>query len=165
MMAGVHVKGLSELNAFLQKVPVKIEKNIIRGALRAGMKVVQPVAKANARKATGLLAAGLKIGTRVRGGRITASIKATGPHGYLARWVEYGTAAHNIASKKGGWLSFGGIFAKEVAHPGTKPHPFMRPALDSQAQNAVEAAARYMRERLATKHGLDTSGVMLAGDE
>lgn len=163
-MADTHVKGLAELNAFLQDLPVKIERNVLRGSLRAGMKVVQPVAKANALKASGLYAAGLKIGTRDRGGKVMAYLKATGPHAYLGRWIEWGTRAHNIAAKGMGWLSFGGIFAKKVAHPGTKPHPHMRPALDSQAQAAVVAAAEYMKKRLATKHGLDTADIQIGGE-
>ncbi|MCR4331764.1 MAG: hypothetical protein NUV34_03535, partial [Sulfuricaulis sp.] len=64
-----------------------------------------------------------------------------------------------------GWLSFMNIFVKEVAHPGTKPHPHMRPALDSQAQNAVVAAAEYMKKRLSDKHGLDTADIVIEGDQ
>jgi hypothetical protein len=41
----------------------------------------------------------------------------------------------------------------------------MRPALDAQASAAVVAAAEYMKDRLATKHGLDTSDVVIEGDE
>jgi HK97 gp10 family phage protein len=164
-MAEIHVKGLAELNKFLQELPVKVERNVLRGALRAGMNVVKPVAQSNARKASGLYAAGLKISTRARGGTVSASLKATGPHAFLGRWIEFGTRAHNIAAKKGGFLSFMGIFAKEVAHPGARPFPHMRPALDSQAQAAVIAAAEYMKKRLATKQGLDTSHVMIEGDE
>ncbi len=164
-MSEIHVKGLRELNQFLQDFPIRVEKNILRESLRAGMKVVQPVAKANARKASGVYAAGLKIKTSARGGTVKARLVATGPHAYLGKWIEWGTRAHNIAAKANGWLSFLGIFAKEVSHPGARPFPHMRPALDSQAQNAVVAAAEYMKKRLATKHGIDTSGVMIEGDE
>lgn len=164
-MADVHVKGLKELNDFLQQLSPKIERNVLRGALRSGMNVVKPVAQANARKASGLYAAGLKISTRARGGTVSASLKATGPHAFLGRWIEFGTAAHNIAAKTGGWLSFGGIFVKSVAHPGARPFPHMRPALDSQAGAAVVAAAEYMKKRLASKHSLDTSHIMIEGDE
>ncbi len=159
-----HIKGLAELNKFLQEVPVKVEKNVLRGALRAGMKVVQPVAKANALKASGLYAAGLKVGTRAKGGKVWAYLRATGPHAYLGRWIEFGTRAHNIAAKGKGWLSFGGIFAKAVRHPGTKPHPHMRPALDGQATAAVVAAAEYMKKRLATKEGLDTADITIEAE-
>lgn len=165
MSGEIHVKGLRELQAFLDTLPAKVEKNIMRGALRAGMKTIQPVAKANVHSVSGLLAAGLKIGTNSRGGRVTASLKAKGPHAYLARWVEFGTRAHHIAAKKGGFLAFGGIFAKSIAHPGAKPKPFLRPALDQQATAAVVAAAEYMKARLETKHGLDTADIVIDGDE
>jgi len=164
-MAEIHVKGLAELQKFLDELTPKIERNVMRGALRAGMNVVKPVAQANARKASGVYSAGLKISTRARGGTVTASLKATGPHAFLGKWIEFGTRAHNIAAKLGGWLSFMNVFAKEVAHPGARPFPHMRPALDVQAQNAVIAAAEYMKRRLATKQGLDTSHITIEGDE
>jgi len=169
-MSEQHVKGLRELQSFLDKLPAKLEANVMRGALRAGaMKELLPEAQANlmqhgAVKSGGLIA-GLKVGTRSRGGKVTSYVKAGGPHGYLARWIEYGVRAHNIAAKKSGWLSFMNVFAKEVAHPGIAPRPFLRPALDRSGTAAVNEAARYMRERLATKNGLDTSGVILDGDE
>ena len=85
-------------------------------------------------------------------------VKATGKHAHIAPWLEYGTAAHKITAKGKG-MFFGGLFVKGVQHPGSRPKPFMRPALDGRAQDAVSAAARYMKQRLATKHGLDTSGI------
>jgi hypothetical protein len=169
-MAEQHIRGLKELNDFLQKLPVKLEKNILRGAFRAGAKEeLLPEVQANLMSEgavrTGAYIAGLKVGTRSRGGKVTAYVKASGPHAYLGKWLEYGTRAHNIAAKLNGFLSFMNIFVKEVAHPGTRPRPHMRPALDHSGGAAVNAAARYMREKLASKHGLDTSGVMLEGDE
>lgn len=166
-MAGdtTHVKGLKALNDLLQTLPVKIERNVLRGSLRAGMNVVKPVAQANARKASGLYAAGLKVGTRARGGQVTASLKATGKHAHLGPWLEFGTRPHRIVAKDSGGLSFGGIFARSVQHPGARPFPHMRPALDSQAPAAVVAAAEYMKKRLATKNGLDTSHIMIESDE
>ena len=163
-MADVHVKGLEELQKFMDTLAPKIEANVMRGALRAGVNVIKPVAQANIHSVSGQLAAGLKVSTRSRGGKVTASLKATGPHRFIAHLVEFGTRAHNIAARKV-WLSFGGIFRKEVAHPGARPRPFMRPALDGQAQAAVIASAEYMKKRLATKEGLDTSDVRIEGDE
>jgi HK97 gp10 family phage protein len=163
-MSEIHVTGLSDLQKFLDDLPVKLEKNIMRGALRAGMNVVKPVAQQNVHSVSGELDAGLKVGTRVRGQTVTAYLKATGPHAFVAKFVEFGTAAHNIAAKTGR-LSFGGLYAKSVQHPGARPKPFMRPALDGQAQNAVIAAGEYIKNRLATKEGLDTSAVLIEGDE
>lgn len=159
-----HIKGLSDLQKFMDQLTPKMEANVMRGALRAGMNVVKPIAQSNIHSVSGELAAGLKIGTRRRGGVVTANLKATGPHRFIAHLVEFGTTAHNIAARTG-WLSFGGIFAKAVPHPGAKPHPFMRPALDAMAGAAVVASAEYIKTRLATKEGLDTSAVLIQGDE
>lgn len=158
-MSEVRVKGMRELNQFLQQLPVKLERNVLRGALRAGAKPVQEQAKRDAPRDTGKLAEGIKIGTKAKGGRVVANVKLTGPHAHIGRWLEYGVAAHQITASTGGWLFFGGNFAKAVQHPGIPARPFMRPALDSQAQAAVVAAAQYMKRRLEEKHGLDTSDI------
>jgi HK97 gp10 family phage protein len=165
-MSERHVKGLSELQKFLDTLAPRVEKNIMRGALRAGMNTVKPVAQSNVHSVSGLLAKGLRVGTRARGGTVTASLKATGPHAFIARFVEYGTRPHVIRPKSGGVMALGtGIFRSSVMHPGARPKPFMRPALDSQASNAVVAAGEYMKRRLATKHGLDTAHITVEGDE
>lgn len=160
-----NVKGLAELQKVLDTLPAKIEKNVLRGSLRAGMNVVKPVAQSNIHSVSGRLARGLKVGTRARGGRVTATLKATGPHAHIALWLEFGTAAHTIIARIKSALAFGGIVVRQIEHPGSQRRPFLRPALDSQARAAVVAAAEYMKARLATKHGINTSHIMIEGDE
>lgn len=155
-----HVKGLSELQAFLDALPAKMESNIMRAALRQGANVVRDEAKANVPVKSGLLRAGLKVSTSSRRGVVTAKVKATGKHAYLARWIEYGTAAHQIKPKMARSLLFGGIFAESIDHPGAAAKPFMRPALDTRAQAALLAVGEAIKKRL-TKQGLDASGVEL----
>lgn len=164
-MSKHYVRGQAELNAFFQSVPAKLGQNVLRGALRAGMNEVLPVAKANIHSVSGELAAGLTISTSARDGKVMASIKVKGRHAHVAKWIEFGTAAHNIAAKIKGWLSFLNVFAKKVAHPGARAKPFLRPALDGQAGAAVAAAAEYMKKRLATREGFEASSVMSDGDE
>jgi len=163
-MADVKVKGLADLNKFLQQLPAKVEQSVLRGALRAGANVVMVEAKANVPVDSGQLRDGLKVSTSSRRGRVTAKVKATGKHAHIAPWLEYGTAAHKITAKKGKGLFFGGLFVKGVQHPGSRPKAFMRPALDGRAQDAVVAAAQYMKRRLATKNGLDTSSVEIEAE-
>lgn len=158
------VKGLAELQKFLDQLTPKMEENVMRGALRAGMKEVLPTARANIHNVSGELAIGLKIGTRSRRGTVTASLKAKGPHAHVAKWVEFGTKPHEITAKDGS-LSFGGGFAKSVMHPGAKRKPFLRPALDQKATAAVVATGNYIKNRLKTKHGLDTAHIKIEGDE
>lgn len=129
------------------------------------MRVIKPEAQRNIHSVSGLLAAGLKIGSGGRGGRVFSYLRARGKHAYVAKWVEFGTRAHRIDAKGGGWLSFGGIFRRGVLHPGATPHPFLRPALQAKAGAAVIAAAEYMRDRLASKEGLDVADLTFDREE
>ena len=186
----VHVKGLSELNAFLQQLPAKIEQNILSGALRAAAKVIAEEAKAqlasNGSVHSGFLSSTIRVSVKRRNGRVRARVIAHGDGDKNEPiWVEYGTAAHWITVSKEdrpgrmtrrghrtfsirtvnkmvarGSLVIGGKFVgPSVHHPGAKKKPFMRPALDGKAQQAVLAAAEYIKKRLAKKHGLDPADV------
>jgi len=158
----VNVKGLAALDKFLQELPVKVERSILRSALRAGANVVKAQAYANIHHVSGALGKSLKVGTRSRGGTVTANVSTKV---FYAKFVEYGTRPHTITARDGGALRFGGGFTKSVEHPGiVSPHPFMRPALDTQAQAAVIAVGEQIKRRL-TKEGLDASEVMIEGDE
>ena len=163
-MSEIHVKGLADLQKFLDQLPPKLEANVMRNALRAGMKEVEPAAKQNVHNVSGLLAKGLKIKTSTRRGIAKATLVTTGKHAFVARWVEFGTAAHNIAARNGGSLFFRGLFTKLAHHPGARPKPFLRPALDQQAGAALIAAGNYIKRRLSTKFGLDTSHIEIGGD-
>lgn len=160
-----HVKGLSDLQKFLEELPVKMEKNIMRGALRAGMNVIRPVAQANINSKSGELAKGLKVRTNSRYQTVMSKLRATGKHSFVAPWLEFGVAAHDVSPRTpGGFLSFLGVFTKKVHHPGFSKKPFLRPALDSMKGAAVVATAEYIKARLMTKEGIDTSGVKVEGD-
>jgi len=164
MASEQHIKGLSDLQKFLDQLAPKMEANVMRNALRAGMKPVQSDAKAHVSVVSGELRDGLKISTGVKDGRVTARLRTTGKHAFVAHWVEFGTAPHEIRPKGALSLLIAGWFGMVVEHPGAKPHPFMRPALDARAHDAVVASAEYIKGRLATKYGLDTAGIDI-GDE
>lgn len=161
-----HIRGLDKLNKYLQEFPVKFERSCVRGGLRAGAKKeLLPEVQANLLSAgavkTGELIAGLKIKTSSRRGKVTASVVAGGKHGYIMKWIEYGVAPHNIVAKAGGLLSFLGIFAKSVQHPGFKGRGSMRKALDQSGGAAVVAAGEYMRNRL-DRVGVDVADIEIS---
>jgi HK97 gp10 family phage protein len=147
--------GGRELDAFLQQLPVKVERNILRAAMRAGANVFKAAAKEAVPVDDGDLKASIRVTTRTKNGTVYASLKAGGKKAPHWHWVEFGTAAHKIRAKPNHALSFGGVTVHEVDHPGAKPKPFMRPAFDSAAAAAVAAAAAKIRERL-TKEGINT---------
>jgi HK97 gp10 family phage protein len=171
-MSQVRVKGLAELNKFLQELPVKMEANIMRGALRAGLKPIKedavqncPVGDPNEENRVkyggyrGALRDSIRVSARIdkKNGKVVARlvVGGKGKNGadvWYAHLIELtGASAHSLSRKKGG----------ELNHPGFRPKPFMRPALDAQANNAVLAAGQYIKKRLATKNGINTADIEL----
>jgi len=158
----IHVKGLSDLGKALATLTAKLEKNIMRGALRAGGNVMRDDARTNAARATGALAKGIKTSTNAKGGKVYAKVRTTGKHSYIAHFVEFGTEPHRINARNGGTIYIEGRpIGPFVDHFGARAMPFMRPALDGQASAAVTETAAYIRKRL-TAEGINVPDT---GDE
>lgn len=162
-MDEIPITGLSDLQALLDTLPVRVEKNIMRAALRAGAMVIRDEAvrlapegqpSAEAKKtgaAPGDLRRSIRISTRVRAaaGWINVRVVAGDKKAWYAHLIEMtGAAAHWIRPKGHKSLFLAGIFKEAVYHPGFKPRPFMRPALDGKAEEAINATADYIRNRL-----------------
>lgn len=147
-MADETIGGGRELDAFLQQLPVKVEKNILRAAMRAGGNVFKRGAKQRVPVDEGDLQRSIRITTRTKKGTVYAYVKAGGRRAPHAHLVEFGTKAHKIVAKKDGALAFGAQVVSEVDHPGAKPHPFMRPTFDGEAVSAIAATGAKIRERL-----------------
>jgi len=154
-MAEIAVSGLAELKKALDQLPAKVEANIMRGAMRAGSKVMAEKAKEQVPVDSGDLRNSIRVTTRSRRGQVTATVRAGDKKAYYAHMVEFGTAAHLIPKPsrkkrlKQVVLAFGGSVKSEVQHPGTRPQPFMRPAFDKNTPAALDAFAEYVRKRLA----------------
>ena len=154
-MADEMIRGGRELAQVLSTLAPKLEKNIMRAALRAGAAVIREEAKANVPVLEGKLKKSIKVSAKVKAGKIMASVKVGGrlaPHAHL---VEFGTRPHKIEPKNAGALSIAGVAYRSVDHPGARPNPFFRPALDAKSGDAVAAVAAKIRERL-TKEGINS---------
>lgn len=169
-MTDIKIKGAAELQNFLNQLPAKIEANIMRGALRAGAKPIAdearknaPVGPSNAENERlyggyeGALRDSIRVGAKIdpRKGqvigyaRVGGKSKRTKADVFYSHFVEFGTKPHSVLNGGKG----------DPTHPGTQPKPFMRPALDGQSEAAIQAAGEYIKRRLATKHGIDTSDI------
>ena len=182
-MSDVRVKGLAELQRFLDQLPAKLEANVMRGALRAGVQPIKAAAvsacpvgppSASGAKKYGLYAGALRdsirISSRRKLGQVSAAVKVGGKRKGVNVWyahlVEFtGARQHAIKGRLFGSLFIGGAFVNAVDHPGMRPRPFLRPALDAQAQSAVVAAGEYIKTRLATREGLDTADIVIEEEE
>lgn len=164
-MAEIKVKGLAELSVVLTQFPAKFQRNTMRRALRKGMNVVKPVAQGHVHSVSGKLARGLKVSTNSRAGKVWASLKATGPHAFVAKFLEFGTKAHTIEPKNRKALTFGGEFYRRVKNNpgiGKGSKAFMRKSLDQMAGPAVVAVGEAVRADLATKGGIDVAYIEIA---
>jgi HK97 gp10 family phage protein len=165
------VKGKQEMNAFFANLPGKLQENVLRGAMRAAAKVVADEAKENCISED--VRKSIKISSRAHDdGRVVAKVKTAGKGAFMAPWLEFGTSEHYISvddsqrqgmsigrinrkAKEGVLVINGEPVGKTVLHPGARPHPFLRPALDLKGDEAIRAAQAHIDKRLA-KEGYNT---------
>ena len=166
-MTQVTISGLKELDKMLKTLPVNIERNVLRGAMRAGQNVLAGAVKSNLKSNGSVDSGELERSVRVRFKRksekfgwVRAFVFAGNKKAYYSHWVEFGTASYYsgngrtvgapyvITPKVAGSLFLGGVFAESTVHPGIKPKPFMRPAFDNNSGAALAAVANYMQTRI-----------------
>ena len=170
------VTGLAELYAALQELPVRIERNITRGALRAGAAIFRDEVRANVPKDSGFLRKSIKSESDVRYGKAYGYVRIDRNKGgaFYAHMLEFGTASYyagsgrskrqpyripkatigrkktaNTVSKRLKFNTPGGfVIRNAVIHPGIKPTFFMRKAFDRKQKEAMDAFKVYVQNRL-----------------
>lgn len=169
------VPGFKELMDKMEQLPIRLEKSVMRGAIRAGSKIVADQARRNApvlqtpdkRRVFGALAKSIRVmatgvkNSVVRGGVVAGGKTSVGrgknkeaADAFYAMWVEYG---HLI--RTAGQRLMGGTRSKQAQRASlaasgaasVPPHPFMRPAIDSKTQAAIDATAQYIRDRVESE--------------
>ena len=147
-MAEIQVRGLAELDAYLKGFSAQLEAKILRGAMRAGCNEYLKLARMKVPVADGDLKKSLRISTRLKQGKASATLIAGNKVAFYAHMVEFGTAQHFIRPSKKKSLFLAGIFREVIDHPGASQHPFMRPAFDEGTPAAIEAARVYIARRI-----------------
>lgn len=148
-MAAFDIVGAAELQKTLRELPVQIEKNVLRGALRVAGKVFEAEAESLVPVDDGDLKESIRVSAGAkRNGRVWAHVKAGGKKAPHAHLVEFGTRPHEIRPKGAVSLFFAGIFSKVIQHPGSKPQSFMRRAFDRKAAAAIAAFVDYAKGRI-----------------
>jgi HK97 gp10 family phage protein len=168
------VRGLADLDRYLAEFPKQMQKAALRQALTAAAKPIRDEARLRAPSKTGKLARAIKTGSprQNEDGSFSISIRLTGPDAYLGHFIEYGVSPHLIArkgarrgraglaaaksqgEKVGGVVKIGDEFVSGIiSHPGFAARPFMRPALDLKAEEAVQAFGDRIRSFIEDKTG------------
>lgn len=146
------IKGGKELDALLKQLPVEVETKLVRNGLNKGANIIRDQAEVNIAKRSGVTARAIKSSSGVdkTQGLVYAKVKLDKKRKFIGRFLEYGTGAHQIWVSAGkGSLAVNGVaIGKQVTHPGTAPRPFLRPALDTKANEAVQAVIGYLTNYL-----------------
>lgn len=146
-----NISGGKALDDALKTLSAKIEKNILRSALRQGANVFKAEVRDNIRVDSGDLRRSVRVTTKSKGGRVTAAVRVGNKRAWYGPMVEFGTKPHKILPKKKGALVIGQTRAMAVDHPGARPHPFMRPAFDSKPDAAIAVVGAQIRKRLTAE--------------
>lgn len=151
-MADETIAGGRELDAFLQTLSVKVERNILRAALRAGANEFKEEVRQNLVATdsveTRTLYKSVRVTSRAKRGRVTASLKVGNFDAWYGHLIEFGVKAHGI--KKGADRERG-KYQDGKLHPGFSERPFIRPAFDSKSGRAIVAVGAKIRERLTAE--------------
>lgn len=169
-MVNAQIYGMKEITKILKNFPIKVRRNALKGALKAGAKPVLEEAKRRVPVKSGSLKNSLDIVTRktkdedvlmvsvlprssktktkrlkLSNGK-TWKIKGQVGSGWYAHFVEYGTYAKRavpLQRKRG-------KKAQKVANKGlgAAAHPFMEPAADKHQEAYIEAR-KYLAKRAA----------------
>lgn len=151
MADNLNISGGRELDEALRTLAVKVERNILRSALRQGANAYKDEVKQNIPVDSGDLRRSVRVSTRSKGGTVYASVKIGNKKAWYAHLVEFGTRAHKIKPKNAQALAFGGAIVREVDHPGSRAKPFARPAFYSKSAAAIAAVAAQIRKRLTAE--------------
>ena len=125
-MSDVTVLGMEEILKKLKKLPERVQKNVLTGAIRASAK---PIIKEARRLVP------------VRSGTLKKSIGVRKRRSKDRKIIKFSIAP---LSKKGG---FYGMFVENGTSK-MAAHPFMRPAFEKEGKNTIKAAKEYMNKRI-----------------
>ncbi len=148
------VEGLSELLAQLDTLPVKLERNVVRWALRkAARDVALPaVQQAVPVGRTGELRKSVRVRVRSDRGLPQAMVTIGNKKAWYGHIVERGTFkkphGYMIRVKRANALFLSGIFRKEVRHPGIKGKFFFKRSVERSVAPVTNYFVELLRARL-----------------
>lgn len=164
------VTGKSGVQRYFDAIPAVLVEKILPGAARAAGKVIADEARVLVESTE--VRNAIVVRAKRNGTLITVRVAIKGAwENSVANWLEYGTDGHFIrvddrqrqgmsvrrinTLQKAGSLVIGGQFVGDtVWHPGARPYPFLRPALDIREAEAIAAAQGYITTRLR-RNGLN----------
>lgn len=165
-MSDLHIRGLDQVINVLSNLPRNMQKQAIRRGLTRAAAQVRDEARLRAPSQTGKLRRAIRSGSPRQNQDGTFSVRilvdSSKEHGFLGWFHEYGVSPHYITAgesgvsarlltrrnrdDKGSMVINGSHVSGAILHPGHAARPFLRPALDIKADDAVKALAFEIEE-------------------
>jgi HK97 gp10 family phage protein len=143
----INITGFKELAAAMAELPKNIAKNVLRGAVNAGATVIRKQAVANAPEDSGTLKRAIyQKQIQEKSGLTQQTFYVGVRHGKQYRAVKKGSKVVSLDAFYADWVEYGHVAVNGVQVPA---HPFMRTALSSKRDDAIEAMKTYLTERIA----------------
>ncbi len=141
-----NLQGVNEMLAKLTGIDRKMRKKVARKAVAQGSTVLLRAMKPDTPEATGLMkrSLGKKVVTIKRSGVVVAFVRPRPGQGAMA--LRNGHPVYSDPAKYGHLVELG--TKPHGAHPGTKPRPFMRPALDASKSSIMASMENVVRNGL-----------------
>lgn len=146
----IEVEGVDKVIAAAKKKGKDARAALLPG-LEAGAELIKAAAAANAPRRSGALSESMIHEVITKESTKDSIVMGVGPHRrvWYARFVEYGTSAHDVAPVKADALVVAAnTYRDQASHPGTVANPFLRPALDENEEAAQKAIAKVMKAAL-----------------
>ena len=121
--SSVNIEGMEELKKQLKKLDRRVRNNIVRSGMRAGASLVRREARSRVPVDTGNLKKNIKVSSRKRGEKITAKVYIH-QDGFYGRFIELGE------------------------NPNQPARPFLRPAIDENQAQIIQAMKTKMWQRI-----------------
>lgn len=147
----VKLEGFDTLKARTEALPQKLQRNILRGGMRAAVGVIRKLAREFVPVRTGKLRRSIRASARsFRDGRLVGTVTSGGKGAWQANIIEVGAKPHKIRARRGKALSIGrGGYVKQVDHPGHRAYRYMERAATQGEKPAADAFSNYVQTRVS----------------
>ena len=139
----------------MDQLSEKVQRNLARNGMRAGAVVLRTILREKLPERSGDLKRSARVGTRVKNGVVSASVKLGGEKAWYAGIVEFGAKPHAVVAEGKALVVEDGVLRKSASIGGFAGKGYFRAAADEAAAPAADAAVERMRTLLREKHGLD----------
>lgn len=147
--AKVRVLGIKGIEKAFKKKVAEAEKALEK-TVHVAAKVIRDAAADNAAQRTGELSERIvRETTEKKAETVTVAVGPDDEVDWYGLMVEFGTGSHDVTPQnKQALKTDTDRFAASAKHPGTTAQPYLRPALDEKADEAVDEAGRTLKKEL-----------------